>query len=69
MAFLCRRCDRFTEQGVYRVTTEDDGVPLLNILVCSACARIARSLGLTTVKLRTKQTDLYLVESKQATAH
>jgi hypothetical protein len=51
MAFICRRCDRTTKQELYRVTTEDAGVVLLNMLVCSSCARQAKKLGLPAVKM------------------
>ena len=51
MAFVCRRCYRITKRTPYRVTTKDAGVVLLNLLVCPFCARIAKSLGLSTVKM------------------
>ena len=51
MGFICRRCEQITKQGLYRVTTEEAGVVLLNMLVCSSCARLARKLGLPTVKI------------------
>ena len=51
MDFICRRCDRITKQKLYRVTTEDTGVVLLNMLVCSSCARLAMKLGLPTMKM------------------
>jgi hypothetical protein len=51
MGFICRRCDRITKQELYRVTTEDAGVVLLNMLVCSSCARLARKLGLPAAKM------------------
>jgi hypothetical protein len=51
MGFICRRCDRTTKQKLYRITTEDAGVVLLNMLVCSSCARLARKLGLPAVKM------------------
>jgi hypothetical protein len=51
MGFICRRCDRITKQELYRVTTEDAGVVLLNMLVCSSCARLAKKWGLPTVKM------------------
>ena len=51
MALICRRCDRTTKQELYRVTTEDAGVVLLNMLVCSSCARQAKKLGLPVVKM------------------
>jgi hypothetical protein len=52
MDFICRRCDRNTKQKLYRVTTEDAGVVLLNMLVCSSCARLAKKLGLPIVKMQ-----------------
>ena len=51
MGLICRRCDRITKQKLYRVTTEDTGVVLLNMLVCSSCARLAKKLGLPTMKM------------------
>jgi hypothetical protein len=50
MEFVCRRCTSLTTKP-YRVTTEDGGVVLLNMLVCPSCARLAKSLGLPTVKM------------------
>jgi hypothetical protein len=56
MEFICRRCDRTTKHKLYRVTTEDAGVVLLNILVCSSCARLAKKLGLPMVKMEPMKT-------------
>jgi hypothetical protein len=50
MEFVCRRCTNLTTKP-YRVTTEDEGVILLNMLVCPSCAQLAKSLGLPTVKV------------------
>jgi len=50
MEFVCRRCTHFTKTP-YHVTTEDACVVLLNMLVCPSCARLAKSLGLPTVKM------------------
>ena len=55
MEFVCRRCHRSTNRKPYRVTTEDAGVVLLNMLVCPACARLAKSLGLSTVKMKSSK--------------
>jgi hypothetical protein len=52
MESICQRCERTTKERLYRVTTEDAGVILLNILVCSSCARLARALGLSTAELK-----------------
>ena len=51
MKFLCRRCNHITKQKPYRVTSEDGGVVLLDLLVCPSCARLAKNLGLPTVKM------------------
>jgi hypothetical protein len=51
MESVCRRCNHTTKQNLYQVTTEDAGVVLLNMLVCSACARLAKRLGLPAVKI------------------
>ena len=50
MESVCRRCYHFSK-NLYRVTTEDGGVVLLNMFVCASCARLAKSLGLATVKM------------------
>lgn len=51
MEFVCRRCTRTTNQKAYRVTTRDKGVIMLNMVVCPSCARLAKSLGLPTVRM------------------
>ena len=56
MEFVCRRCNHITKRNAYRVTTEDAGVVLLNMLVCSSCARLAKRLGLPAVKMKWAKT-------------
>jgi hypothetical protein len=51
MEFVCRRCSDLIKRQPYRVTTEDGGVVLLNMLVCGSCARLAKRLGLPVVKM------------------
>ena len=51
MDFTCRRCNHLTKQKLYRVITEEAGVILLNMVVCSSCARLAKRLGLSAVKI------------------
>ena len=53
MEFTCRRCNHVTKQKLYRVITEEAGVVLLNMVVCSSCARLAKRLGLPAVKIET----------------
>jgi hypothetical protein len=56
MEFVCRRCNDITKRNPYRVTTEDAGVVLLNMVVCSSCARLAKRLGLPAVKMKWAKT-------------
>jgi hypothetical protein len=51
MDFICRRCNHLTKEKLFRVTTEDAGVVVLNMLVCSSCAQLATELGLPTVEV------------------
>jgi len=51
MDFICSRCDQIAKQKLYRVTAEEAGVVMLNMLVCASCARLARRLQLNTVKV------------------
>lgn len=52
MEFTCRRCNHITKQKLYRVVTKEAGVVLLNMVVCSSCARLAKRLGLPAVKIQ-----------------
>jgi hypothetical protein len=53
MEFVCRRCEQVTRQRPYRVTTKDEERVVLSMLVCPSCARLAKSLGLATVRMAT----------------
>jgi hypothetical protein len=55
MEFVCRRCSDLIKRQPYRVTTEDGGLVLLNMLVCGSCARLAKRLGLPVVKMESAQ--------------
>ena len=55
MEFTCRRCNHTMKRKIYRVITEEAGVVLLNMVVCSSCARLAKRLGLSTVQLETEK--------------
>ena len=46
MEFLCRHCDGIVEGARYRVLSEEDGVILLDMIVCRPCYDQARELGL-----------------------
>lgn len=73
MEFTCRRCYHITKQKLYRVITEEAGVVLLNMVVCSSCARLAKRLGLPAVKMEfakrsAKTNDQVMADRKQQTA-
>jgi RNase P subunit RPR2 len=46
MEFICQHCDKLTEGLRYRVTSEEAGVILLEMIVCHSCSEQAKSLGL-----------------------
>ena len=48
MALICEHCDEIIVGNPYRVTSEEDGVVLLNMIVCSICAMEAKQLQLHT---------------------
>jgi hypothetical protein len=56
MEFTCRRCQAITKQKLYRVLTEDAGEVIMNMLVCSSCARLAKRLGLPTARVASAKT-------------
>jgi hypothetical protein len=72
MEFTCRRCNRIAKRKLYRVITEEAGVVLLNMVVCSSCARLAKRLGLPAVKMesakRTAKTKDRLMANRTQTA-
>ncbi len=48
MTIMCRHRDEPIVGKLYRVTSEADGIPLLNMIVCASCAAVAKSLLLKT---------------------
>ena len=53
----CQHCDELIVGNAYRVTSEDQGIRLLDMVVCSLCSMVAKRLGLHTgqIKDRSKQ--------------
>ena len=45
---ICEHCDEKFHGTAYRVTSEEDGVVLLDMIVCHSCSIEARRLGLQT---------------------
>ncbi len=56
MANICRHCDEPIVGKVYRVTSEGDGISLLNMIVCASCAAVAKSLLLKTEEVTPEHT-------------
>jgi hypothetical protein len=56
----CQHCEGLIVGAAYWVTSEHEGIPLLDLIVCSACSIEAKRLGLHTEELN--------VRSKQASA-
>jgi hypothetical protein len=57
---ICQHCDELIVRNAYRVTSEseEEGITLLNLVVCSLCSMEAKRLRLHTeeINLRSKQT-------------
>ncbi len=56
MNITCRHCDEGIAGKAYRVTSEEDGVVLLNMIVCASCAAAAKSLLLHTEEITPDET-------------
>jgi hypothetical protein len=54
---ICQHCGELIIGNTYRVTSEDEGIPLLNLVVCSLCSMEAKRLRLHTeeINLRSRQ--------------
>jgi hypothetical protein len=51
MNIVCRHCDETIVGQAYRVISEEDGLVLLNMVVCASCAAVAKSLLLHTEEI------------------
>ena len=58
MDHICQHCGELIVGNAYRVTSEDQGITLLDMVVCSLCFMEAKRLHLHAEEIR--------VESKQA---
>jgi hypothetical protein len=52
MEYYCQHCNQFTTGSAYRVTSEEFGVLMLDMIVCYECSLDARRLGLHTDKFK-----------------
>jgi hypothetical protein len=57
---ICQHCGQLIVGNSYRVTSEEEGITLLDMVVCSLCAMEAKRL-----RLHTQELD---VRSKRASA-
>jgi len=46
MDTICRHCDELIVGEAYRVTSEDEGIIMLDMIVCHLCFMEAKKLGL-----------------------
>ena len=58
MNHTCQHCDELIVGNAYRVTSEDQGITLLDMVVCSLCFMEAKRLNLHAeeIDIRSKQT-------------
>jgi hypothetical protein len=47
----CQHCGELIIGDAYRVTSEDQGIPLLDLVVCSICSMEAKRLRLHTEEI------------------
>jgi hypothetical protein len=50
----CQHCGALIVGNVYRVTSEEEGITLLNLVVCSLCSMEAKRLRLHTEEINVK---------------
>jgi len=50
----CEHCGELYAGNAYRVTSEEDGVVLLDMIVCHSCWLEARRLGLETQEVESR---------------
>ena len=47
----CQHCEEWIVGNAYRVTSDEDGIALLDMIVCSLCAMEAKRLRLHTEEI------------------
>jgi len=51
---VCQHCGELIVGKAYRVTSEEDGITLLNMVVCSLCSMEAKRLRLHTEEINVR---------------
>ena len=66
MDHICQHCGELLVGNAYRVTSEDEGISLLDMIVCSLCFMAAKRLHLHAeeISLRSKQASARNRESR-----
>ena len=54
---ICEHCDMLLRGRAYRVSSEENGVALLDLIVCEACRSQAQVLGLKIEELGTRASE------------
>jgi hypothetical protein len=65
---ICEHCDEPILGKAYHVTSEEDGVVLLSMIVCAPCAVEAKNLQLATREITPEQTRMTIVHQAAAPA-
>jgi hypothetical protein len=55
---VCQHCGQLIVGNAYRVTSEEDGIALLNMVVCSLCSMEAKRLRLHTEEINVRSKHL-----------
>ena len=55
---VCQHCGQLIVGNAYRVTSEEDGITLLNMVVCSLCSMEAKRLRLHTEEINVRSKHL-----------
>lgn len=55
MTYQCQHCGQYMTGKAYRVTSEESGMLLLDMVVCHYCFVDAQKLGLRTEEIRPPQ--------------
>lgn len=66
MEFCCRHCEEMVTGAMYRVFSEEDGVILLDMIVCRPCYDQAKELGLQAERLTPEENPTAQVPSAQS---
>jgi hypothetical protein len=67
-ATICEHCAELISSKAYRVTSAENGVILLDMIVCAPCALEAKSLQLTTEEITRARPDAAVLPTMRRSA-